>query len=113
MPKLVNHDERRADFAAAAASAIDELGLDRVRLVDVAERASCATGAVRHSFPGQDAVLGAALEHVLGNLTTYVPHPVSWPKAATSLESFLEALSEILPLDEPRRTNTPAQEKSA
>ena len=48
MPKLVDHDERRAKVSAAAVRAIDEQGLDRVRLVDVAKRAECTTGAVRH-----------------------------------------------------------------
>jgi len=56
----VDHDESRAQIAAAAVVAIDELGLDRVRLVDVAKRASCTTGAVRHYFPDKDAVLGVA-----------------------------------------------------
>jgi TetR/AcrR family transcriptional repressor of bet genes len=105
MPKLVDHDERRSEIAAAAAGAIDELGLDRVRLVDVAKRASCTTGAVRHYFPDKEAVLGAALEHVLGNLTTYAPDSQAWPEAASPVESFLAVLSEILPLDEVRRSD--------
>ena len=103
MPKLVDHNERRAEIAKAAASAIDEVGLDRVRLVDVAKRASCTTGAVRHYFPDKNAVLGAALEHVLTNLTTYIPGAIPRRKDAPPVESFLEALAEILPIDEARR----------
>lgn len=48
MPKLVDHDERRAKVSAPAIRAIDEQEFDRVRLVDVAKRAECTTGAVRH-----------------------------------------------------------------
>ena len=70
MPKLVDHDARRAEIAAAAADAIDEQGLDRVRLVDVARRASCTTGAVSHYFPGKDAVLEAALDWAMRGYLT-------------------------------------------
>ena len=103
MPKTVDHGERRAEIAAAAARAIDEQGLDRVRLVDVARRASCTTGAVSHYFPGKDAVLAAALEHVLGHLRSYAPGSGPWPEAADPVDGFLEVLAEILPVDEPRR----------
>ena len=103
MPKIVDHDERRAQIAAAAAGAIDEQGLDRVRLVDVARRASCTTGAVSHYFPDKDAVLAAALEHVLGDLMSYAPRAEPWPEAADPVDTVLEVLTEILPLDEPRR----------
>jgi hypothetical protein len=48
MPKLVDHDERRAKVSAPAVRAIHEQGFDRVRLVDVAKRTECTTGAVRH-----------------------------------------------------------------
>ena len=108
MPKLVDHDQRRAEIAAAAARAIDEQGLDRVRLVDVARRASCTTGAVSHYFPDKDAVLVAALEHVLGNLTSYAPRtelgrdPADPADPADWVDTALEVLAEILPLDEDR-----------
>ncbi len=104
MPKIVDHDLRRAEIAAAAAQAIDELGLDRVRLVDVARRASCTTGAVSHYFPGKDAVLEAALEHVLGHLAHEVPRAADRPESTDPVEVFLAGLSEVLPLDEARRT---------
>jgi TetR/AcrR family transcriptional repressor of bet genes len=103
MPKIVDHLERRAEIAAAAARAIDEHGLDRVRLVDVARCAACTTGAVSHYFPDKDAVLAAALEHVLGNLSTYAPRSEPWPESMDPVDSFLGGLAEMLPLDEPRR----------
>lgn len=102
MPKIVDHDARRAEIAAAAADAIDDEGLDRVRLVDVARRASCTTGAVSHYFPGKDAVLGAALEHVLRNLTSNVPSEALRCCAGDPVE-IAAALAEVLPLDAARR----------
>jgi len=104
MPKLVDHDARRAQIAAAAAQAIDEQGLDRVRLVDVARIASCTTGAVGHYFPDKDAVLIAALEHVLGSLAGYAPEWDPGPvDSGDPVAALLSELAEILPLDEPRR----------
>lgn len=104
MPKKVDHDERRAVIAAAAAEAIDALGLDRVRLVDVARRASCTTGAVSHYFPGKEAVLAAALEHVLGNLVGHARAARGGPETA-SRPALADLLAEILPLDEARRSD--------
>ena len=103
MPKLIDHAERRAEIAAAAARAIDEQGLDRVRLVDVARRASCTTGAVSHYFPDKDAVLVAALEHVLANLTSRAPDAERWPEAGDPVDRAVDVLAEILPLDAARR----------
>ena len=103
MPKIVDHDARRAEIAAAAAGAIDEEGLERVRLVDVAKRASCTTGAVSHYFPDKDAVLAAALEHVLGNLTSQAPHLEHWADEGDPIDALLDAIAEILPVDPPRR----------
>ncbi len=103
MPKIVDHAERRAQIAAAAAQAIDEKGLDRVRLVDVARLASCTTGAVSHYFPDKDAVLVAALDHVLDNLAGYAPRSDPWSRADDPVEGFLDVFSEILPLDDARQ----------
>ncbi len=105
MPKIVDHDARRVEIAAAAAQAIDELGLDRVRLVDVARRASCTTGAVSHYFPGKEAVLSAALDHVLGQLTDRAPRAADLPETTEPVEAFLAGLSEVLPLDDARRSD--------
>lgn len=103
MPKIVDHDQRRAKISAAAARAIDEQGLDRVRLVDVARRAECTTGAVSHYFPDKDAVLAAALEHVLGNLSHHSPQQAYFHWDGDPVEGFIDRIFEILPIDEERR----------
>jgi len=100
---MVDHDARRRAIAAAAAEAIDELGLDRVRLVDVARRASCTTGAVTHYFPDKEAVLGAALDHVLRSLSDRAPVIAALPRKGAPIERCLGVLGEILPVDEARR----------
>jgi TetR/AcrR family transcriptional repressor of bet genes len=103
MPKRVDHGERRALIASAAADAIDQQGLDRVRLVDVARRASCTTGAVSHYFPGKDAVLSAALEHVLRNLAGHSAVAAASPHTTQGADWAIEVLAEVLPIDETRQ----------
>jgi TetR/AcrR family transcriptional repressor of bet genes len=105
MPKIVDHDERRERISAAAAQAIDEQGLDRVRLVDVARRAGCTTGAVGHYFPDKDAVMAGALEHVFRNLAAMTPPRGSLTDSGDAVERCLDVLIEILPIDERRRSD--------
>lgn len=64
MPKRVDHTERRSQLAAAAVRAIDDRGLEAVRLVDVAKAANLTTGAVVHYLSSKDDVLMAAFEQV-------------------------------------------------
>ncbi len=62
MPKLVDHDERRTDFARAAVETIARVGLDQVRLVDVGHVAGTTTGAIGHYFRSRDDLLVAAFD---------------------------------------------------
>lgn len=64
MPRVVNHEERRAKIAHAAARAIAEVGIDRVKMSDVAAAAGCTVGALPHYFEGKDEILAAALRAV-------------------------------------------------
>lgn len=61
MPKIVDHEERRASIAAAAAEAIAEDGIEAVTMKGIAERAGVTTGAVTHYFSDKDEVVLAAL----------------------------------------------------
>jgi len=64
MPKQVDHAERRSRLAEAAITAIDDRGLDAVRMVDVARAANLTTGAVVHYLHSKDDVLMAAFDQV-------------------------------------------------
>ncbi len=99
MPKVVDHDARRAEIAGAAARAVDEYGLDRVRLTDVARAAGCTTGSIGHYFPGKDAVLIAALEHALAGIV------VSGAEGEAGIDlagasAFIEHVCAFLPITE-------------
>jgi AcrR family transcriptional regulator len=63
MPKQVNHDERRATFAAAAFRAIARHGLARVTVREIAREAGFTTGALVHYFKSKDQVLIQASEY--------------------------------------------------
>lgn len=68
MPRLVDHDARRGEIAAAACQAIAEHGIDSVKLTDVGRAAGCTTGAITHYFADKNAVLVAALDHASASL---------------------------------------------
>lgn len=98
MPKRVDLDLRRREFADAAVAAIDRRGLDGVRLVDVAAEAGVSTGALAHVLgrdAGKDGVLRLALEACAHEL---------FDSERLALSDDLAAmLAQYLPLDEARR----------
>jgi AcrR family transcriptional regulator len=57
MPRTVDHDERRAALVEVTAQHIAGVGLDGVRLRDVARAAGWTTGAVSHYFPDKRTLL--------------------------------------------------------
>ncbi len=63
MPKQVDHDERRATFAAAAFRMIARHGLARVTVREIAREAGFTTGALVHYFKSKDQVLIQASEY--------------------------------------------------
>ena len=96
MPKRVDAQQQRALIANAALTVIDGVGLDAVRLRDVAREARLTTGAVTHYFDGKDAVLEAALSEVVRSTLSRLEHGRS--KAPRNVSAFVEQLSCYLPL---------------
>lgn len=96
MPKLIDHDARRKDFARAAVAVIGEQGIDNTRLVDVAREAGVTTGALTHYFNDKDAVLLAALDH----LAQGILHKL---KTSAEADDLVALAAEILPVNEESR----------
>jgi len=92
MPKKIDHNARRRDFAEAAVEVIGRQGIDNTRLVDVARAANATTGALTHYFEGKDALLLAALDHVAQQIL----HDL----LAESDEDLITRATHVLPLDE-------------
>mgnify|MGYP001818033028 CR=1 FL=1 len=97
MPRIVDHDERRATIAAAAAHVIADVGVEGATMKAIACRAGVTTGAVTHYFVDKEQVILAALLHADAALHDRVD------TALARRRSPVEALLDALPNDEPSR----------
>jgi TetR/AcrR family transcriptional regulator, transcriptional repressor of bet genes len=99
MPKVVDHDQRRAELVAAAWTVIADEGIEAATIRRIAEVAGCTTGRVTHYFDAKNEILVAALRRVhyaagarmLGHIRT---------KRGT--EALRAVLLDALPLDNQR-----------
>jgi AcrR family transcriptional regulator len=64
MPKIVDHDERRAHFVDALSSIIVREGFERVTMREIAAEAGYAHGAIARYFPDKQSVLIAAFQRL-------------------------------------------------
>src|SRR5580692_1468139 len=64
MPKVVDHDARRAELVDAAWRVIAAEGLEAATMRRIAQAAGCTTGRVTHYFYSKDDMLVAALREV-------------------------------------------------
>jgi AcrR family transcriptional regulator len=61
MPKIVQHDVKREEIAAAVWRAIARVGIEASTVREIAREAGCSTGVLVHYFPDKDALLIHAL----------------------------------------------------
>lgn len=99
MPKIVDHDKRRAEIVAATWRVIDRYGLDEATTRRIAEEAGYSSGVLAHYFRDKDDILVQAL-------TLAHAHVRARSAVATREQSGLAALravvEEALPLDAAR-----------
>lgn len=69
MPRLADHDVRRAELAEAVSRIILEQGIDGVSVRSVAKTSGWSVGAIRYYFPRQEDLLQHALRQVLSRAT--------------------------------------------
>lgn len=62
MPKLVDHDARRTEIAEATWAALRDIGIERLRLRDIAEEVGFSTGVFAHYFRDKGSVLRYAFD---------------------------------------------------
>ncbi|MQA95587.1 MAG: TetR family transcriptional regulator [Streptosporangiales bacterium] len=104
MPRLVDHEQRRAEIGAAAVRVILRRGLDGVTIRGIAAETGWSTGSLRHYFPDQDALRGHAAAVVTRTLRERVHPRLSRPRDADSVVDGVAAIvEEFLPLDDVRR----------
>lgn len=100
MPKVVDHDEKRAELAAASWSVIAEGGLGAATLRRVATAAGCTTGTVTHYFAGRQALLVDSLRAAHSATAERM-----WTRMAAvegDVERLRAVVLEALPLDDTR-----------
>jgi TetR/AcrR family transcriptional regulator, transcriptional repressor of bet genes len=93
MPRIVDHDSRRGEIAAAACSVIAQSGIDGMKLKDVGQAAGCTTGLITHYFEDKNAVLLAALDHAVTTMDARLERRLK--RAPTDVVGFF---SETLPI---------------
>lgn len=100
MPRLIDHDARRAELAEAVWRVLARDGVAAVSVRSVAAEAGVSAGSLRHVLPTKSLLLAAAMELVVERATArFGTHP-------RDLETRADAvalLSEMLPLDDERR----------
>lgn len=68
MPKIVDHEQSRAEFAEAVWRAVVELGIDNATVRRVAEYAGWSVGRLSHYFSSKDDLLEYAMGHIGGEM---------------------------------------------
>lgn len=95
MPKIVDHDERRAYIARVSAEIIAEQGLEQATLREIAARSGVSKGIVEHYFANKDDVIAAALDWVN---TRYLRREQRTTAGKRGLEAVAARLRCALPL---------------
>lgn len=101
VPKLVDHDRRRAELARAVWAVIDREGIEGATVRRVADEAGVSVGGLRHYFDSQPALLLFAAQEVASavgaRVAAHLEGDLPGPERARRL------LEELLPLDAERR----------
>lgn len=100
MPKIVDHDARRAELAEAMWRVVYRDGVAAATVRSIAAEAGWSPSALRHYFATQADLLVLAMEHVIAKATERFATE-NW--TGTPREIAQQALEEFLPLDRQRR----------
>jgi AcrR family transcriptional regulator len=95
MPKVVDHEQRRRELAAAVWRVISSRGPEAVTIRDVAAQAGWSSGALRHYLPTREALLVFAFELAAERAAARI--------RAAGDAGLVELLEQALPLDDERR----------
>lgn len=99
MPRLIDHEERNEEIAAAAFRVLARDGLAGLSVRKVADEANIATASLRRAFPTQQNLRQFCLDRIRQDVAKRL-HSVS----GSARERALQWMQELLPLDDTRRT---------
>jgi AcrR family transcriptional regulator len=101
MPKVVDHEQRRGELAAAVWSLASREGLEAVTVRRVAEEAGWSTGALVHYFDDKEKLLRFAFRTVADRVGRRLEQAAE--RTSDPLELARSQLLEGLPLDRERQ----------
>ncbi|MFI0943149.1 TetR/AcrR family transcriptional regulator [Streptomyces sp. NPDC021020] len=107
MPKVVDHDERRAELAAALWRVALREGFDAVSVRSVARESGWSAGALRHYFADRTAMVLFAVDHAVAAVRERIA-AANAASGALSPEFVQAHLEQLLPLDDERRLESEA-----
>ena len=99
MPKVVDHEQRRAQIVEAAWRLIAQKGIAATTMRQIASEAGFANGALRHYFANKHELLLSAFQHVFNATNRRF---AASAKHVTALAALDALCLEIMPLDEER-----------
>lgn len=104
MPRVADHDQRRAQIARAFQRLLAAEGFTAASFARVAAEAGISVGLIQHYFAGKDALLRFAYEDALRRVAERVRARAEADGAARrpGAEVLLDTLVELLPLDAER-----------
>jgi AcrR family transcriptional regulator/DNA-binding MarR family transcriptional regulator len=97
VPKRVDHDRRRGEIAQATWRLMAERGVDAVTMREISASLGVANGALKHYFPGKNAIIESAFRHVFEATNARVEQRV---EGLTGLAALRVFCMEVLPLEE-------------
>jgi TetR/AcrR family transcriptional repressor of bet genes len=100
VPKIVDHDQRRAEIVTATWKTLAAEGIDGTTMRRIAEAAGCSTGRLTHYFPSREAILIEALRAV--HLAA-AQRMTAVAAEHRGLDALSAVVHEALPLDGTRR----------
>lgn len=103
MPKIVDHEQRKHDIAAALWRVVGHQGPAAVSIRTVAAEAGWSTGSLRHYFATREELLGFAIEQAAVRVRERIRARAERSAAeSTMIERLAGFAEELLPLDEQR-----------
>lgn len=106
MPKVVDHDRRRAELSEALWRVALRDGFDAVTVRSVAQEAGWSAGSLRHYFPDKAEMVLFAVDLVVGMAQERVRELHAGGEATPTAETLQEHLEQLIPLDAARRVES-------
>jgi AcrR family transcriptional regulator len=100
MPKIVDHEESRAEFAEAVWRAVVDLGIESATVRTVAGYAGWSVGRLSHYFASKDDLLEYAMAYIGGEMQRRFDERLAGSRGLAALRALL---GEVVPTTKRRR----------